>query len=112
MESVIIVGAGTAGVYAASWLRQHGFEGRVTLLSAETVAPYRRPPLSKAFLAAGGAAQATPLKPEPFFEQNRIQLDIGAKVVEIDRARSSVVQGGRTPNFYDFDLIERPKSKS
>ncbi|MBR0964077.1 FAD-dependent oxidoreductase [Bradyrhizobium diazoefficiens] len=52
-ESIVIVGAGTAGVYAASWLRQHSFEGRVTLLSAETVAPYQRPPLSKAFLATG-----------------------------------------------------------
>ena len=50
LTSVVIVGAGHAGVQAAASLREQGFDGEVVLLSAEKNLPYQRPPLSKAFL--------------------------------------------------------------
>ena len=50
LTSVVIVGAGHAGVQAAASLREQGFDGEVVLLSAEKDLPYQRPPLSKAFL--------------------------------------------------------------
>src|SRR5271170_7389337 len=53
--SVVIVGAGHAGVQAAASLREQGFDGEVVLLSAEKDPPYQRPPLSKAFLKGGSA---------------------------------------------------------
>lgn len=49
-NSVVIVGAGLAGAQTAAALRKHGFEGRVTVLGAEGVPPYDRPPLSKELL--------------------------------------------------------------
>jgi 3-phenylpropionate/trans-cinnamate dioxygenase ferredoxin reductase subunit len=48
--SVVIVGAGLAGAQTAAALRKHGFEGRVTVLGAEGLPPYDRPPLSKELL--------------------------------------------------------------
>jgi len=51
MDRVIVVGGGLAGVRAVEALRGKGFEGRLTLLSAERHKPYDRPPLSKAVLA-------------------------------------------------------------
>ncbi|GAA1814482.1 NAD(P)/FAD-dependent oxidoreductase [Actinomadura chokoriensis] len=51
MESVIVVGGGLAGVRAVEALRSKGFEGALTLVSAERHRPYDRPPLSKAVLA-------------------------------------------------------------
>ena len=48
--SVVIVGAGHAGGTAAALLRQFGFEGAITLIGEEPLAPYQRPPLSKAWL--------------------------------------------------------------
>ena len=48
--SCIIIGASHAGVQAAVNLRGQGYEGGITLISAEKVLPYQRPPLSKAFL--------------------------------------------------------------
>ena len=49
-SSVVIVGAGLAGAQTAAALRKHGFEGRVTVLGAEGLPPYDRPPLSKELL--------------------------------------------------------------
>ncbi|MFA1547504.1 NAD(P)/FAD-dependent oxidoreductase [Actinomadura chokoriensis] len=51
MERVIVVGGGLAGVRAVEALRSKGYEGALTLLSAERHRPYDRPPLSKAVLA-------------------------------------------------------------
>ena len=50
MRHVIVVGAGQAGASCVAKLRNSGFEGRVTLIGSEPVAPYQRPPLSKAYL--------------------------------------------------------------
>lgn len=44
------MGAGLAGAQTAAALRKHGFEGHVTLLGAEGLPPYDRPPLSKELL--------------------------------------------------------------
>ncbi|MEU9018883.1 FAD-dependent oxidoreductase [Actinomadura sp. NPDC048394] len=51
MNRVIVVGGGLAGVRAAEALRSKGYEGALTLVSAERHMPYDRPPLSKAVLA-------------------------------------------------------------
>ncbi|MFI9487630.1 NAD(P)/FAD-dependent oxidoreductase [Promicromonospora sp. NPDC052451] len=46
-SSVVVVGAGLAGAQTAAALRTHGFEGHLTVLGAEGLPPYDRPPLSK-----------------------------------------------------------------
>ncbi|TMQ94576.1 NAD(P)/FAD-dependent oxidoreductase [Actinomadura soli] len=51
MERVVVVGGGLAGVRAVESLRGRGYEGALTLVSAERHRPYDRPPLSKAVLA-------------------------------------------------------------
>ena len=55
-EHIVIIGAGECGGRAALSVRDMGFEGSVTLIGSETVAPYERPPLSKdAILFSTGA---------------------------------------------------------
>ncbi|GAB2761950.1 FAD-dependent oxidoreductase [Salinifilum aidingensis] len=51
MERITVVGASLAGLSSARALRNHGFDGRITVIGAEKHAPYDRPPLSKEFLA-------------------------------------------------------------
>lgn len=48
--SLLVVGAGLAGLGAARAARRSGFAGSVTVVGAETHRPYDRPPLSKDYL--------------------------------------------------------------
>ena len=47
---IVVIGGGVASAAAVAELRKHGFDGSVTLVSAEDTVPYERPPLSKQFL--------------------------------------------------------------
>lgn len=44
---VVVVGAGLAGLRTVAELRGQGFDGEITVVSAEHLAPYDRPPLTK-----------------------------------------------------------------
>src|SRR5664279_1207611 len=98
-DSVVIVGAGHAGVQAAASLREEGFEGTITLLSDEGELPYQRPPLSKAFLKGQMDIGGLPLRAEKFFTDHRIDLRLGEKARRIDRASAQVelVSGSAAP---------------
>ena len=45
---MVILGGGKAGARAIVGLRGYGWEGSITLINAENLMPYDRPPLSKA----------------------------------------------------------------
>ena len=47
MSHIVVIGAGQAGASLVAKLRTEGFEGDITLIGAETVPPYQRPPLSR-----------------------------------------------------------------
>ena len=47
----VVVGAGAAGLAAASAMRDNGFAGRITVVDADPHTPYERPPLSKEYLS-------------------------------------------------------------
>lgn len=81
---VIIVGAGHGGGTAAALLRQYGFDGPIRLIGEEPIAPYQRPPLSKAWLKGETDAEALILKPESFYPDAGIALMTGAPVAEIE----------------------------
>lgn len=87
---VVIVGAGQAGGRVALLLAQRGFPGPVTLVGAETLPPYERPPLSKEMLA--DPQHPLPLLvPAEEYERLGIALRLGRRVTAIDRARRVVV---------------------
>jgi len=88
--SILIVGAGHAGVQAAASLREEGFGGDVILLSDEKELPYQRPPLSKAFLKGEMDVHGLPLRAEAFFRDQRIDLRRGVRAIRIDRASRRV----------------------
>lgn len=48
---IVVAGAGLAGLQTVVALRGHGYAGPLTLVGAEDLPPYDRPPLSKAVLA-------------------------------------------------------------
>lgn len=97
-ERVVIVGGGHAGATLAAALRQKGFAGDVTLLSAEPHHPYHRPPLSKGVLTGGAeAAERILLRPPRFYTENAIDLRTSARATEIDRgSRTLALASGET----------------
>jgi NADPH-dependent 2,4-dienoyl-CoA reductase/sulfur reductase-like enzyme/nitrite reductase/ring-hydroxylating ferredoxin subunit len=85
-ESVVIVGGGAAGAAAAETLRQEGYTGRITMFSADSSVPCDRPMLSKGFLAGTATEAAVPLRSAAFYEERRIDVRLGARVVALDIA--------------------------
>jgi 3-phenylpropionate/trans-cinnamate dioxygenase ferredoxin reductase subunit len=104
-ERVVIVGAGHAGGTAAALLRQYGFEGRITMIGAEPIAPYQRPPLSKAFLKGEADAESLKLKPDEFYGEHGVDLRLGASAKAIDRAGKRVLLKGGGDVPYDVLIL-------
>jgi NADPH-dependent 2,4-dienoyl-CoA reductase/sulfur reductase-like enzyme len=92
LASVVVVGAGLAGVTACASLRELGFAGRLVLLSGEGREPYDRPPLSKEVLL--GEPQELRLRDSAFYAENEIDLRLAAPVVEVCPAQGEVVLDG------------------
>jgi len=94
---VVIVGAGHAGGTAAAMLRQYGYEGAVTIVGDEPIAPYQRPPLSKAWLKGEADAEALMLRPLSFYTEHGVELILGVRVTSLDRtAKSLGLADGKT----------------
>jgi 3-phenylpropionate/trans-cinnamate dioxygenase ferredoxin reductase subunit len=70
---VIIVGAGQAGCDVALGLRQQGYSSTIRLVGDENYPPYRRPPLSKTFLAGDATLESLYLRPEASYRDQRIE---------------------------------------
>ncbi len=85
-RSVVIIGGGAAGNAAAETLRQEGYAGPVTLLSADEAAPCDRPNLSKDYLAGTAQADWIPLRPDGFYAEQGIDLRLATRVDAIDPA--------------------------
>lgn len=100
---VCILGAGHAGGTLAALLRQHGHVGPITLVGDELIAPYQRPPLSKAWLKGEADADSLALKPLEFYAENAIDFMPGRKAMKIDRAgRQVALDNGRQ---LEYDIL-------
>ncbi|CAG4886006.1 NAD(P)/FAD-dependent oxidoreductase [Paraburkholderia saeva] len=99
--AMVIVGAGQCGARTAHALRENGWEGEITLLGNEGLAPYDRPPLSKAVLLGQKTTAQCALFNDAFYRDNRIDLRVDAPVSSIDRAERKVVLGdGRSVSYH------------
>lgn len=93
-QSIVIVGGGAAAICAAQTLRQEGFAGAVTMLSADDAAPYDRTDLSKGVLSGDIAQGTNELHPSDFYRENRIDLRLSTRVERIDTDRREVALAG------------------
>src|ERR1700674_771194 len=72
--SVVIVGGGGAGLAAADMLRREGYDGALTMISADDAPPCDRPNLSKDYLAGTAQDDWIPLRSPEFYTERRIDL--------------------------------------
>lgn len=102
-QNVVIIGGGAAGFACAEMLRRRGYDGKLTMLSDDADAPVDRPNLSKDFLAGSAPDDWMPLKPESFYADNKIALQLGTNVTGIDIPNRKVtVADGRA---FPFDRL-------
>ena len=87
----IIVGGGGAGFMTANQLRQTGYGGKITLISADDKAPYNRPLLSKAFLAGNMPEEKLLLGGAEWASNNDIDLRLNQTVSEVLPNESTIV---------------------
>jgi 3-phenylpropionate/trans-cinnamate dioxygenase ferredoxin reductase subunit len=102
---VVIVGAGHAGGSVAALLRQFGWKGPITLIGAEPVPPYQRPPLSKAWLKGESDLTSLLLRPASFYDASGIELLLASRVVSIDRSAEMVTLAAGQTAMYDHLVL-------
>lgn len=104
-RDVVIVGAGHAGAELACVLRKRGFAGSILLTSDEPVAPYERPPLSKAYLLGKIKIERLLIREQPFWEVQNIELVLGCSVTTVDAGGSTLrLSDGRVVS-YDWCVL-------
>jgi NADPH-dependent 2,4-dienoyl-CoA reductase/sulfur reductase-like enzyme/nitrite reductase/ring-hydroxylating ferredoxin subunit len=103
--SVVIVGAGAAGNAAAEMLRREGYTGPVTMIGAEDSVPYDRPNLSKDYLAGTAPEEWIPLRSTAFYEEQRIRLVLGRRVVALDLPGRKLVLDDNSSHPFDSLLL-------
>jgi len=98
--SVIIVGGGAAGNAAAEMLRREGYDGPVTLISADDFLPYDRPNLSKDYLAGTAPEEWIPLRPPDFYREQKIDALTNTSVTAVDPTTKQVtLSDGRSLGY-------------
>jgi NADPH-dependent 2,4-dienoyl-CoA reductase/sulfur reductase-like enzyme len=84
-------------------LRRRNFTGSVTILSADSDAPYDRPNLSKDYLTGSAPEEWIPLRSPKFYERKEIDLHLATTVSGIDAEQRVVLTNdGRT---FAFDRL-------
>lgn len=102
---IVIIGGGAAGFAAAEMLRRRGWQGQLSVLSAEADPPCDRPNLSKDYLAGTAPEDWIPLRGMGFYAERQIDLRLGTTVERIDAAAHAVVTADGSRHPYDKLLI-------
>jgi NADPH-dependent 2,4-dienoyl-CoA reductase/sulfur reductase-like enzyme/nitrite reductase/ring-hydroxylating ferredoxin subunit len=102
-ERIVIVGGGAAGFAAAVRLRELGFKGPLSMLSADAATPCDRPNLSKDYLAGTAPEDWIPLKSDEFYAEHLIDLKLGCEVTAIDP--DSRLVSTNSGNTYPYDAM-------
>lgn len=103
-SKVVILGGGMVAGYAAKQLVELGLSGgELAILSADSAAPYERPPLSKGFLAGKDSEDAIKISPDDFYKKHGIQLKLECEVVGLDPQRKRLAL--KSGEEFGFDKL-------
>ena len=75
------------------------------MIGDEPIAPYQRPPLSKAWLKGEADADSLALKPTEFYPANRIDFRPNVTALSLDRAAKTVSLSDGSSLSYDIAVI-------
>ncbi len=99
-DRLVIIGAGQAGFAMAAKLRALKDTRPITILGAEDVLPYQRPPLTKKYLLGEMSFDRLLFRPEQWFTDNDVEIHLSTWVEQIKRDKKQVVlQDGSTIDY-------------
>ena len=100
MRSIVVIGGGPAGTFAAIAAKKQDPTAVVTLLTCEHCEPYEKPPLSKAVLLGSVSPEDALIAGPGGVAGHDVVLRTLAHCTRIDRAHRAVVVGdGRTIRY-------------
>jgi apoptosis-inducing factor 3 len=103
--SIVILGGGAAGIAAANTLRHEGYDGPITMISADQDPPVDRPNLSKDYLAGEAQDDWIPMWPPDLYAERRVELLLNTRVSSIDPAARTVIFENGTRREFGALLI-------
>ena len=89
MKDLVIVGGGQSAAQCVLTLRRNDFKDPITIIAEEHYLPYRRPPLSKEYLAGEVSLERVYMKTQDFFDQNNVVIK-HSKALSLDRESKSI----------------------
>lgn len=104
-DSILIVGGGAAGLAAADALRREGYDGPLTMISADDSPPCDRPNLSKDYLAGTAQEEWIPLRAPDYYDEHRIDLLLNTRVTSLDLLHKRVELDGGGSRGYSSLLL-------
>lgn len=104
-KHIVIVGAGQAAAQAVETLRKRGYAEALTVIGDEPLPPYQRPPLSKKFLAGSLEHDRLLIRQPSFYVEHGVTMQLGRRVMRIDRAGRSVHLDDGSTATYDKLLL-------
>ena len=100
VRQVVIVGGGGTGDAAAFALRKRGFDGEVTIISADSDRPYDRPYLSKEYLRGEVELSKVFLHDEGEYANKAIELQLNRRVIDGSLSERKLrLEGGEVVAF-------------
>lgn len=102
---VVVIGAGQAASQFVDALRQFGYTDPIALIGDEDTPPYRRPPLSKTFLAGTATQESLVIKPQPAYEKQSVQCHFGVRATAINRNTQQIALSSGTALAYEHLVL-------
>ncbi|WP_052068082.1 NAD(P)/FAD-dependent oxidoreductase [Rhodococcoides fascians] len=90
-ERIVIVGGGQAAAECAAALRIAKHRGSIAIFADESVHPYARPPLSKAYLSGATTIENLYILPPATYVQQSIDVHLDTRVEAIERNDRHIV---------------------
>ena len=104
-EKTLIIGGGQAACQTATSLKNKEYDGEIKIFCSENYLPYQRPPLSKKFLMGELDKERLFFKPEKFYTENEISINLNSYVQRIDIENKEIFLENNKKENYDNLVI-------
>jgi NADPH-dependent 2,4-dienoyl-CoA reductase/sulfur reductase-like enzyme len=102
----VILGGGTTAGYAAKEFAEQGIQkAELCIVSAESILPMNRPPLSKAYLRDSGENDEILIQEKEFYQKNGIEVKLETIVKEVNFGHKKLILNNGEELGYEKLLI-------